>query len=112
MNNEQEIERIKRIVYEADVRYSKLLRLNQGMSSRLAFISESLLTAGIGDKKQAVKEAFEKLKTVLKDYSDNESWLDENSGDGLMSVWQFRDWVLKDGGKIDELFTELYGADE
>lgn len=112
MNNENESEKMARAVLDAERYHRKALCLNRVGKSRLDCICESLYAAGIGDKKQAVKEFAEKLKEMLCEYSDTESWLDEETGDGLMSVCQFRDWVLKDGGKIDDLITELYGDDK
>lgn len=54
-------------------------------------VAESLVNAGIGDKKQAVKEFAEKLKVRFynMDYS-----------------------AIAIDNKIDDLITEIYGADE
>lgn len=73
-------------------------------------IAGSPYQTGYQNIEQALTEFAEKVKAMLREYSDTESWLDENSGDGLMSVWQFRDWVLKENGKIYEILQEYLNS--
>lgn len=60
------------------------------------YFAERLVNAGIGDKKQAVKEAFEKLKEKY----------------GMPSIDGVDGFVDADFKDIDALFTELYGEIE
>lgn len=84
MNNEQEIEKILEVMHS-------------GIFLTHSDCAIALVSAGIGDKKQAVKEAFEKLK---------ERGRDENTYESDVRNWTIQ-WT-----DIDELFTELYGAGE
>lgn len=103
MNNNQEIERMAKIIADgrelhypiiddcqAGYRREARAKLNQDFASNeLTWLCE----AGIGDKKQAVKEAFEKLTEDL-------SW-----GKPIDDI----EYVIE---VIKECYTELYGADE
>lgn len=100
-HNEQEIERMQNILIDKGV-FNNMVIL-QGCAYPDAMISECCLqtaeilnNAGIGDKKQAVKEAFEELQKFCADadivgVNGNVIMLDEI---------------------IDGIITELYGADE
>lgn len=67
------------------------------------FFAEALVNAGIGDKKQAVKEFCARLNDEL-DNSVVEQSSEFNEG--------YNDCLFDIGKLIDNLITELYGADE
>lgn len=94
MNNEKEIERIKNSIgWVAGL----VIRQKE-------VIARNLSNAGIGDKKQAVKEAFDKLLSVL--FSDSYHLADVFIDDEWLSLY---DLVSK---RANTVITELYGADE
>ena len=109
MTNEQEIERIASAIpdevkdgcttFLLGALYGSVFpRIQRGLAT-------ALVNAGIGDKKQAVKEAFEKLKDYIQ-----------------VSMFSIPPFDLYEAGvnnainktllKIDQLFAELYGADK
>ncbi len=74
------------------------------------FYAVNMVYHGWGNIEQALTEFAEKIKEMLAEYVDTQGWLDETTGDGLMSVWQFRDWVLKDSCKIDQTLQEFLNS--
>lgn len=107
MNNENEIERMAKVLYAPKLKrqnggYGELCRgcnrwyedepcKEKYKCSYYTEISKRLQNSGIGDKKQAVKEFAEKLKG---------------------SLYNMEYSAIAIDNKIDNLFTELYGADE
>ena len=106
MNNEQEIERMANIIHTCDREHCpkelrKYCDKTVGTTCKSCKEATALFKAGIGDKKQAVKEAFEKLKKKAKPaYFEDLSFPDEITG---------LTWGMVTEDDIDELFTELYG---
>lgn len=90
MNNENEIERMESILSRciAVTQTYKLLDKHK--------TAKNLVNAGIGDKKQAVKEAFNLAKCYLHSNPNLDSELVKISIDR----------------ELDNLITELYGADD
>lgn len=90
MNNEQEIERMAKIlkmptyIHSQDIDRIKILPCNEELAARL-------VSHGYGDKKQAVKEFVDRLK--------------EDS-------YYFAGAEYVEVRDIDELFTELYGVEK
>lgn len=99
MTNEQEIERMATIVdeHKCDSYCVKCKYYSKGMDCETLYNMESLVNAGIGDKKQAVKEAFDWLKNTITLYT-----IKKNDFLDLEEV----------AAVIDKVFTELYGAEE
>lgn len=89
MNNEQEIEKIAYAVRMSELSYENR---NYADWNKDEWLAHSLYSAGIGDKKQAVKEFMEKLKET--------SHLSGIYKDNVVFC-----------SAMDELFTELYGAE-
>lgn len=88
-DRDKEIERMANILENAKIKALGYVgSLNQGWGM---WYARELSSSGIGDKKQAVKEAFEKLKERME-------------LNGYRSPLHNR--------IIDELFTQLYGAEE
>lgn len=83
MNNENEIERMASII------------IKHPLESHASAVE--LSEQGIGDKKQAVKEFAEKLKRQSITLKDKSGWVQ---------------CVVIMAVEIDNLITELYGADE
>lgn len=91
---EQEIKRMANIICPNGVYYSA------------DYTAQMLHNAGIGDKKQAIKEAFEKLKENAETMIYEVGALPH--GDERYK-FSYEAVTVR---QIDELFTELYGADE
>lgn len=68
--------------------------------------AEKLIKAGYGDKKQAVKEAFEKLKDRI-----DRRCVDRGATD-IHKLYIEANMLDKIYRAIDYLFIELYGTDE
>lgn len=105
MNNEQEIERIATELCKCCPAYYVDEGGSHCIKGKLLYscnciksTAKQLIYEGIGDKKQAVKEAFDKLK------SRRQIMTGEFIGDP--------DWEYVEFDAIDELFTELYGAEK
>lgn len=90
-DQEQEIERIEQIIKDID-RPWKHYGV-RATSPTYGYI-KALVNAGIGDKKQAVKEFVDRLKSII-----DELHLGLNKKEALLE-------------QIDELFTELYGVEK
>ena len=101
MTNEQEIERMAEILEQAKIKARSYCgSLNQGYGM---WYAKELTTAGIGDKKQAVKEFCDRLRNDLRcDYVNATTPFQSGKNAGV-----FNALIL-----IEELFTELYGAEE
>lgn len=84
MNKEQEIEIIRKVLENS---------AGCDYDTDCSMLANDLVNVGIGDKKQAVKEFCEKLKNLMSD-----------------KCFSLIGRLCND--YIDELFTELYGADE
>lgn len=104
MNDEQEIERIVKVLEKA----TQPIEYDENCCTITTYpterdIAESLVDAGIGDKKQAVKEFknkfWDKICIELNDILGQNSSL-------RIEIKQYIEYVLR------EFFTELYGADE
>lgn len=93
--NEHEIERMAKVLYGHYCGNDKCGKCKQ--PNCIDYIRAThLANAGIGDKKQAVKEAFDLAKCYLHSNPNLDSELVKVSIDR----------------ELDELFTELYGAEE
>lgn len=114
MNNEQETERMARLICPFEYNLSEFKNCVECQEDKLIYSkgfvcpyissSRKLLANGIGDKKQAVKEAFEKL--VFELYCNNMNKQEMYIDDEWISV---DDYVQKVANKI---VTELYGGAE
>lgn len=100
MNNENEIERMANIIHETNLSHCPNTGRNYcdkrvGITCKSCKQATNLSAQGIGDKKQAVKEFAEKLKGFIIGNTCV-------SDDDVNSIYH----------EIDNLITELYGAEE
>lgn len=111
--NEQEIERMAEAIRAAAKTERRCRNADDGYHIGLEYYdytpnvkeqAKTLIGMGIGDKKQAVKEAFKKLKMAICEgvYEDEDVHIENK--------WYMQKEFV--GVIIDELFTELYVADE
>lgn len=98
MNNENEIERMAR-TFCHNSGYPSIVcdKCISKDCCSCKLYAERLIQAGIGDKKQAIKEFAEKLKRQSITLKDKSGWAQ---------------CVVVMAVEIDNLITELYGADE
>lgn len=135
MNNENEIERMEQLIdtatRAATKRFtdetSRWVKEHHSYDSRRDVeaahsksiyreVAESLVNAGIGDKEQAVKEFAEKLKGLCDEKRKLFDKLYDNCAAGqaqlACSFIERRNEWIEMKQKIDNLITELYGADD
>lgn len=98
MNKEKEIEQMAKTIELIKLQALNTVgSLNKGYGM---FYAEHLASAGYGNIKQAVKEFAEKLKLKATHYCEQDNDIDPEQWDSVNTE------------DIDNLITELYGADE
>lgn len=107
MNNEKEIVRMAKVLYGHYCGNDKCGECKIASKYCMDYIrAERLHKAGIGDKKQAVKEAFDKAKEAI----HNSCAHIEIDKSAAIPSYAIPESAIDKA--IDELFTELYGAEE
>lgn len=99
MNNENEIERIAKKICKSSLvgcNFPTCSKCGIKDTCKARIYATRAVNAGYGDKKQAVKEFAEKLKSGTHRF-------------GVVDGNNYYVWYDSD---IDNLITELYGADE
>lgn len=108
MNNEQEIEEMAKVLFESGVALDATdFAFGVDGDDHFTRLAIKLVNAGYGNVKQAVKEFAERLKKEI--IEGGGTCLDEydiGKQDGYNSACEHHRQA------IDDLITELYGADE